>query len=108
MRERGKSSVAAGCSVGCPDQRLASCLSGWPSGCLLIACVPSGVPSLLCASDTQKEKEREREREREKERDGERERERERETEIRRQRGRGAHVGKPDVFEGLPCSRFVG
>jgi hypothetical protein len=46
--------------------------------------------------------------ERERDGDKERERERERETEIRRQRGRGAHVGKPDVLEGLPCGRFVG
>jgi hypothetical protein len=36
-----------------------------------------------------------------------RKRERERERE-RRQREERAHVGKPDVLEGLPCGRFVG
>ena len=49
-----------------------------------------------------------REREKEKERERERKRVIEKETDIRRQRWRGAHVGKPDALESLPCGRFAG
>ena len=87
---------------------LAACLggqvAGWPARCLLIACLPSAVSHLLCASDTQKERDRERERERE----TEIKREREREGEGEGEGGRAAHGGNPDVFEGLPCGRFAG
>ena len=80
-RERGKSRVAAGCSAGCPDQGLASCLSGWPSGwlvgelspdCLLAVC---RVSPHVCFRHTEGESERKRERERERDREIERERE---------------------------------